>query len=192
MTRNLVRIAAVCMLGTFLPISAPAASVPYTFTPGGLASAAEMNANFAALAAAVTALEDKVDPHTMATLAGTYDYVEVRIDVDNLGATSNSIAGAGTSGTVVLNENGTGHADLSTSYRQLTFNAVTNGDKTLVNSFYNTPSTDNVGLAWSFADGTVSIAGAGSFTVVGRLLIRSIVNEEGHNGILILARRQVG
>lgn len=188
MVRTFVRYAA-ALLFAACPCPALAASVPYTFTPGGLANAAEVNANFAALVAAVTALENKVDPHTMAALAGTYDYIEVKIDVDHNGASSNSMAGAGTSGTVVLNEDGTGHADLSHSYRQLTFNAVLTGDKTLQNSFFDSPSTEGTDVTWTYADGSVTIPQAGSFRVVGNLLIHGIVNEEGHNGITILARR---
>lgn len=189
MNRQIIGFTIASVLGTACGTTALAASVPYTFSPGGIASAAEVNANFAALVAAVTALETKVGPQTTATLAGTYDYFELRIDVDDLGANSKSIAGTGTVGTVVLNANGTGQVDLSTSYRQLTFNAVTTADKTLVANFLDTPTTDSNAITWSFADGVVTIPSGGTFVVVDRLLIQSVLNQEGQNGIVILARR---
>lgn len=172
--------------------AAPAASVPHTFVPGGLASAAEVNENFAALVAAVTALEAKVDPQTMESLAGTYDYFEVKIDVDNLSGTSKSIAGGATSGTVVLNANGTGQIDLSRSYRQVTFSAVnvTENDKSVQLAFFNVPETENGAITWSFANGVVTVPGGGTFAMAGQVLIQSFLNEEGQNGITILARRQ--
>lgn len=170
--------------------AALAASVPNTFSAGAIASADEVNANFAALVAAVTALEAKVNPATMADLAGTYNYFEVIIDVDNLSATSNSMAGSATSGTVVLNADGSGTASTSTTYRQQTFNAVTTGDNTVAVDFFNTPSTSNNAISWSLSNGVVTISGGGSFTVVGQLLINSIKNVEGQNGLVILARSQ--
>lgn len=176
--------------------TALAASVPFTFTSGDPARASEVNANFAALVTAVTALEAqvaaleaKVNPATMADLAGTYSYLEVRIDVDGLSATSNSIAGAGVSGTVVLNADGTGQANLSESYRQLTFNEVLTGDQTVTVGFLNTPGTTNTAITWSLSGGVVTISGGGTFIVVGQLLVQSIVNFEGQNGLTILARR---
>lgn len=81
------------------------------------------------------------------------------------------------------------HGDLSHSYRQLTFNAVIKGEKTLQNPFFGTPSAESVDITWSLADGSVTIPQAGSFRVVGTLLVDGIVNKEGHNGITILARR---
>ncbi|MBI5506084.1 MAG: hypothetical protein HY899_14910 [Deltaproteobacteria bacterium] len=189
MNRNIVRFAALSLLGAAFSTTALAASVPHTFVAGTTASAAEVNANFAALTAAVTALESKLGPQTMESLAGTYDYFEVKIDVDNLSATSKSMAGAATSGTVVLNADGTGQVDLSTSYRQLTFNAVVTGDNTVQLAFFNTPETNNDAITWSLANGVVTIPEAGSFVVVGQLLIQSIKNFEGQNGITILARR---
>lgn len=189
MNRNIARIVLASFLVASLATGAGAASVPHTFVPGGVASADEVNANFAALVAAVTALENKVGPQTMETLAGTYDYFEIRIDVDNLSGTSKSIAGAGTSGTVVLNSNGTGQLNLSTSYRQVTFNAVTNGDATVQLAFFNVPESENGAITWSLAGGVVTVPEGGDFTVVGPLLIKSIVNQEGQNGIAILARR---
>lgn len=171
--------------------AALAASVPNTFSAGTIASADEVNANFAALVAAVTALEAKVNPATMADLAGTYSYFEVKIDVDNISATSNSIAGSATSGTVVLNADGSGTVSTSTSYRQQTFNAASNaGDNTVEVDFFNTPTTNNDAISWSLSNGVVTITGGGSYTVVGQLLISSIKNVEGQNGLEILARRQ--
>jgi len=189
MNKNILRFVILPLFAAAFGTAALAASVPHTFVPGTTASAAEVNANFAALVAAVTALETKVAPQTMESLAGTYDYFEVKIDVDNLSGTSKSIAGGATSGTVVLNANGTGQIDLSHSYRQLTFNAVVTGDNTVQLGFFNTPGADSGPITWSFANGVVTIPGGGDFVVVGQLLMQSMKNEEGQNGISILARR---
>ena len=192
MNKTIVRFAILALFNT----ATLAASVPHIFTAGSPALASEVNANFAALVTAVTtletkvaALEAKVGPHTTASLAGTYDYFEVRIDVDNLSATLNAIAGAGVSGTVVLNANGTGQANTSESYRQLTFNAVVTGDNTVQVGFNNIPATTSQAITWSFANGVVTISGGNNFVVVGQLLMQSMVNFEGQNGIAILARR---
>jgi hypothetical protein len=181
---------AASLLVIALADGATAASVPHTFTPGTVASASEVNANFAALVEAVSALEAKVDPQTAEALAGTYDYFEVKIDVDDLSSSSKSIAGAGTSGTVVLNADGSGHASLSGSYRQLALSGVDNaGDETVDLNFASIPETVDDDITWSLSNGIVTIDGAGSFAVVGRLLIESVIDSEGQNGIVILARR---
>lgn len=191
MNKTLICLAALALVGAPLRPAAFAASVPHTFTAGTVASAAEVNANFEALVAAVNALEAKLGPHSMASLAGTYDYFEVKIDVDNLSASSKSIAGGASTGTIVLNANGTGQANVTSSYRQVTFNAVLaqEGDNTMQAAFFNVPESDNEPLTWSYADGVVSVPGAGDFIVVGQLLMQSMLNEEGQNGISILARR---
>jgi hypothetical protein len=172
--------------------NAPAASVPHTFTAGTVASAAEVNANFAALVEAINALEAKVDPQDAAALAGTYDYFELRIDVDNINASAKSIAGQGTSGTVVLNSDGSGHANLSGQYRQIGFSEVNGADQdaTVEVNFGSTPESVDEDISWSYTNGVVTVADSGeSFAVVGRLLIRGMVNDEGQSGIIILTRR---
>lgn len=191
MKHPLVRSLLLSLCGPFLATAAMAASVPHTFAPGNLASATQVNENFAALVAAVSALEAKLGPQTTESLAGTYDYFELKIDVDNLSATSKSIAGGATSGTVVLNADGSGQVSLSSSYRQLTFNAVTGGDQTVQLGFFNTPETNNDAFTWSFANGKITTPEGGDFFVVGQLLIQSIKNSEGQNGLAILARRSL-
>ena len=72
--KNILRFA---VLGSFSAL-ALAASVPFTFTAGAPAVAAEVNANFTALANAITTLEAKVaslegaNALTAADVAGTY------------------------------------------------------------------------------------------------------------------------
>ena len=73
--KNLYRLVPLALFSTL----ALAASVPYTFTAGAPAVAAEVNANFSALANAITALETRValleqggGALTVADVAGTY------------------------------------------------------------------------------------------------------------------------
>jgi len=187
MNKNIVCFAILALFST----ATLAASVPNTFTAGTTASAAEVNANFAALVAAVTALEDKVSPTTMAALAGTYDVFEVAIDVDNNSTNGNSIAGTATYGTVTLNANGTLQMNISNQYRELAIYAPTGaGDQTVNTSvnFFNSPTTSSGAGTWSLAGGVVTIPGAGNFAVVGQLLMHNTL-DQGKSGVLIFARR---
>jgi hypothetical protein len=104
----------------FIPLAlfstlALSASVPYTFTAGAPAVAAEVNANFAALASAITALEAKVAALesggvlTTSDVAGTYKLLSLSsktVGGDNasleFGASSGSAQGV-----LVLAANGT-------------------------------------------------------------------------------------
>lgn len=189
MSKIIVRFVLVSLFSLAFGTTALAASVPHTFTSGTTAFASEVNANFAALVSAINALEAKIGPHTMATLAGTYDYFEFKMDVDNISSTSTNIAGVGVSGTLVLNADGTGQINTSISYRQVTLNEVTTGDLTVQVGFLNPPMTENLAITWSLAGAVVTIPGGGDFAVVGQLLIHSTINFEGQNGLTILARR---
>lgn len=90
--------------------AAYAVTVPHTFVAGDPARAADVNANFAALATAVTALEDRVtaiedNTVTVADLAGTYRIQTVGIDV-NEGTNSHQVGGISFTGTVTLDASG--------------------------------------------------------------------------------------
>ncbi len=198
-----------CTLAVFSAVGSSAlAAVPFTFTNGQPANATEVNTNFNALVQAIDALTARVDAlesSTTASLAGTYDYFEVKVDVDNTMANSYSIAGGGASGTVVLNGNGTGSVNLTNQYRQLTFNEqsllvgnVTNNGSVSVHSTdvaqFDTPETTNQSITWTHSNGVVTVTtldGNSSFVVAGKVLIQGIssTDGEGHNGIALLVRR---
>ena len=173
--------------------------VPHTFTDGTPARAEEVNANFDALVstlAALTARVDALESATTASLAGTYNYFEVKVDVDQNGSNSFSIAGGSASGTVVLNANGTGTISLNSQYRQLTFNeqAVQIENVNVLSTdvaHFNTPETINNSITWSHSAGVLSIAtgeGNANFVVAGRILVESI-SSEGQNGVTLMVRR---
>jgi len=198
-----------CVLAAFLASGSSAlAAVPFTFSNGQPANAVEVNANFGALVTAIDALAARVDAlesTTTASLAGTYDYFEVKVDVDNTGPNSYSMAGGGSSGTVVLNADGTGSVNLTTEYRQLTFNDqtelcgnVANSGSVSVHStdvvHLNTPETNNQPITWTLSAGVVTVStgdGDASFVVAGRMLIEGIssTDGEGQNGIVLMLRR---
>ena len=205
--------------------TALAASVPFTFTSGDPARASEVNGNFAALVAAVTSLETKVaaleakgGPHTMASLAGSYEAFEITVDVDAT-ATGGNAGGSGVSGTVILNADGTGQINITTQSRRMRANAevvtTVTGIDVVMDSTGNyvsdvtpssrntnsvtidvqdVPETTSANVTWSFANGEVTVSdggGASTFFVVGQLLIQRILstNGDGQNGLTILARR---
>ena len=173
--------------------------VPHTFTDGTPALAEEVNANFGALVSALDALTARVnalESTTTASLAGTYDYFEIGVDVDQNSSSGFSIAGSGTTGTVVLNANGTGTISLNSQYRQLTFNEQ-NVQIENVNvlstdvAHFNTPETINNSITWSHSAGVLTIAtgdGDANFVVAGRILVESIASE-GQNGVTLMVRR---
>lgn len=209
MNKTVMRFAILSLFST----AALAASVPHTFTAGDLARAADMNDNFTALTTAVTALEAKVaaleakvGPHTMASLAGTYDVYEVAVDVDDISGTSKGIAGSVASGTVVLDANGTGQFNTTKEYRQVTVtreavaNVALSTDNVNVTSTRTiqsttgqvnvTPDANTGSFTWSYSSGVVTIVANGNhdFAVAGQLLLGTITGE-GQTGIQIFARR---
>ena len=107
----------------------------------------------------------------------------------------------------IFNADGTADVNMTKQYRQLVFD-VTRADNvaTGVNNSTNVsccrsidstsvqlrdqPEVDNGRQGWSFSNGVVTI-GDTAFIVVGRLLLGRILSTdgEGHNGLVILARR---
>ncbi|HEY8154201.1 MAG TPA: hypothetical protein VII72_08755 [Myxococcota bacterium] len=188
--------------------SSALAAVPYTFANGQPADATQVNANFNALVTAIDALNDRVaalESSTPASLVGTYDYFEVKTDVDSLGANSYGIAGGGSSGTVVLNADGTGSINVTSQYRQLVFSDqsllvgdVGNGGSVSIHSTdvgqNNSPETVSLSMTWALSNGILTVTtgdGDTSFAVAGKILVHGIssTDGEGHNGIALLVRR---
>jgi len=124
MNKNIFRFAILSLFST----AALAASVPNTFTAGTTASAAEVNANFAALVTAVTALETKVaalesvnTPLTAADVAGTYQVLGIASTTGSLAATRNvASASEADEGTFTFNVNGTFAGVVSNKSNQFT------------------------------------------------------------------------
>ncbi len=108
--------------------SAYAASVPNTFTSGAPARASEVNANFAALVTAVSALEAKVTtletkvaaleaangPLTMADVVGSYHLMGIKTKTGSKGDDRRFKSGSSsTEGTVTFSGNGSFTASVS-------------------------------------------------------------------------------
>lgn len=135
--------------------AAHAASVPHTFQPNTPARAEEVNANFAALVSAVTALENRMTavegggaPPTVASLAGTYSYQSLELGVQQTGGGGNQgakVTGSRFAGTITLNANGT-------------FTVSTSGDDTVaqVDSFPVSPHLHTLPPPSSGSTGTTA------------------------------------
>lgn len=82
-------------------------TVPHTFTAGTAAQASEVNANFAALVAAINALESVNTPLTAADVAGTYQLLAIASMTGSLATTKKAASASETNnGTLTFNVNG--------------------------------------------------------------------------------------
>ena len=179
-----------------------------TFKDGDTAVAAQVNANFTALitaindnAARITALETGVA--SSSSVAGTYDLLEMSVDIDPAGSDSYALSGKNVSGSVTLNANGTGTFSTNEYYRTLGFNHIgiqvrnsgDNGTAT-VNThtigFSESTTPESGSLTWTLSNGVVTLNVEGSnlpFMVAGsRLLMQSYHDDEGQIGIIFLVR----
>jgi len=171
--------------------------VPNTFTAGTPAKAADVNANFQALATAIdtlTARVDKLDGTTavtMADLAGTYVINGLQTEVFKDGGTPGGwIRNYTYQGTLTLAADG--NLTLSNTETGTLFKLGVSGDM-IPNisasppavSSYSLPSNDS--LTWSLSGGSLTMLGA-TFAIVsgGRLLIQSSSNSAGFNGTSVL------
>ncbi len=121
------------MLLSAIATTAYAASVPHTFQAGQPARAAEVNANFAALVTAVTALENRVTAlenppaPTVASVAGTYKYDSLGVGLKEGTSENATVSGEKFAGTITLNANGTFTGSLSGDETNARVNSVVAG-----------------------------------------------------------------
>lgn len=163
-------------------------TVPNTFTAGTAAKAAEVNANFQALATAINALATRVarldGPPTAAGLAGTYAVNGIQTELVP-GSGSGRVIVYTYEGTATFAANGTGTFSLNSKGHNLLFTSPLTTTRSAVNS-----STGATPFTWSLAGNTLT-ALDGAFSIVsgGQLLIRSTVNPaDGTNVLLLLSR----
>jgi hypothetical protein len=162
-------------------------AVPNTFAAGTAAKAAEVNANFQALATAVNTLTTRVakleGQVTAADLAGTYALHQFQSELGGGGAQRVAVYTNNGTATVTLAANGTATTTSVTSQgHQLNLPA---GTLTAVNT-----TDPAANLTWTLTAGRVNLFG-GDFSVAdgGRLLIRTSVNPaDGTNVLLLLVR----
>jgi len=185
------------------------AQVPHTFTPGQAASAEQVNANFAALVEQIGQLQAEIQAmkgRTMASLAGTYDFFELKVDVDQNGPESFNLAGATSRGTLILNADGSGSFQDSQNYRQLTFNVEnihvmhqSGSGSTIIPNVDINLGTDNEAegpfpITWTLTNTNLLTltAGDGGITLRaggGGILVSATDDEEGQNQLSIAVRR---
>jgi len=148
------------------------ASVPYTFSAGSPAKAADVNANFSALVNAINAVGARVSKLegqvTQADLAGTYSIQ--RFQAELAGDPGSHVAVYVAGGTVTLAADGTGSftapaetgTQLNVQARSVAPFASADG-----------PGGNSGALTWSYSGGVVNMLG-GTLAVVagGRLLIK--------------------
>jgi len=204
-TRSLI----VVLYAVMFSLSATA-QVPFTFSAGQPAVADEVNANFTALVAQIQALQTQLDalqnyagPPSTQTIPGTYAFIELAVDVDQISANNFSVAGESSTGTAVFNADGTGSVNSSDGYRQLSFltqslmvrssdgNGTTPINSTSV-QLTNSPSSDAGNFTWTYSgnvltvnsDTVLQFYGAGS-----RIFVQGGSDAEGRNTLLVLVRR---
>lgn len=160
-------------------------TLPYTFTPGTSAKAAEVNADLQALATAVNNLNarvQKLEGTIVATdLVGTYAVNRFQSELGGgNGARMSMYTGRGT---VTLAAGGTGTIKGNTESGHLL------SLSSLQLSAINNPA-ESQSIKWSYANGVVTLFGM-PFNVVagGRLLVATNANmTDGTNVIVLLTR----
>ena len=157
--------------------------VPNTLVAGAAAKAADVNANFQALATAINGLASRVAKAegqlVAADLAGTYTLSRLQSEI-GVGKVAHYVSG----GTLTLAANGTGTlSGLTEVGTQVNFPVGTAGTQTAINR------TDGVNtLSWSYTGGRVVFADFGSLSVAdgGRLLISSSANTADGTSVMLL------
>ena len=180
------------LAGTFAAIifsgSASAqVTVPYTFTAGAPARAAEVNADFQALVTAINGLGTRVSKLegnlVAADFVGTYTLNRFQTELG--GGASAYVAVYTAGGTITLAADGTA-TTTGTGEQGHQLNVVTRA----LTPFNTPPDTGSV--TWSYSGGRVTVPTYGiSFAVAdgGRLLIATSVNPaDGTNVLLLLTR----
>lgn len=164
--------------------------VPNTFLPGTPAKAADVNANFQALATAINALASRVDKLegniTQADLAGTYTVngFQTEFNGGDFGRVNNYVY----LGTMTLAADGTGSYSLTESGSRLFLTLDAGKLKGAVSTYANPPGGSN--FNWSYSNNVMTALGA-TLTVVagGRLLIRTSNNPADYTQVLLLLTR---
>lgn len=158
-------------------------TLPYTFAPGTVAKASEVNANFQALLTAINKLEG---PATAASVAGTYTLASLGLYMDSTaqaGTSSNTarIEHTATNATATLNANGSFTLSPESTFgAAMTFDFFKNGSNVVTNAQAATQSaapSPSGGGTWSLSGSTLTLSlnggGSGTFTAAagGRLFI---------------------
>lgn len=202
--RRLIRSSIVALYMTvFTTCAVAATTVPNTFTAGTPAKAADVNANFQALATAIDTLSARVDkldgttPVTMADLAGTYVINGLQMgSFKSVSTPQGWIDNYTYQGTLTLVADGNGTLS-NTETGNRFFPSLNPGvSPDYIASFNPTISSytlpSNQGFTWSLSGGSITIPTlGGSFTIVsgGRLLIKSTSDSTTGTSVLLLLTR---
>lgn len=188
------------------------AEVPHIFAPNEPADAEEVNANFDALVtqieqlqASVGVMQSLVNTPTVAdTIPGTYDFVELAIEAKQNGDNDYGIGGSSSSGTVVLNVDGTGTVNSTDSNSSLNFftqtKSVRTGGDTCCETVDSTSvhpggdsSSDSGSFTWTYSGNVLTVTDEQVMTFIsagGRIFVhQGYEADEGRNSIVIVIRR---
>lgn len=187
------------------------AEVPYTFTAGEAANAEAVNANFDAhdaqieqLQAQIAALQALVNTPNVASIPGTYDFVELSVQANQNGVNDYGVGGSSSTGVVVLNADGTGTVNSSDSNRMLNFFTQTKSVRTGGDSCCETvdstsvqlggdSSSDSGNFTWTYSNNVLTVTDEevmNFFPAGGRIFIsRGYDAAEGRNSLIIVVRR---
>lgn len=165
--------AAILLVALNTPLFAQT-TLPYTFAPGTVAKASEVNANFQALLAAVNKLEGAI---TAADVAGTYALASFGVNMTGVpppGATGGSsarIEHTSTNGVATFNANGTFSVSPETTTGGAVVFSFLNQAGTVVTATaasQNAAPPPTVGGTWTLSGKTLTLAvtggGGGTFT----------------------------
>jgi hypothetical protein len=166
--------------------------VPNTFLPGTPAKAADVNANFQALATAINALAARVDKLegkiVQADLAGSYTLQSFQSEFN--GGDFGRVANYVNTGTVTFNADGTGSYAATEAGSRLFIALDANAKLKGTSSTYVNP-TETATFTWTYANNVITALG-GTLTVVagGKLLIRTSTNPTDFTQVLLLLTKK--
>jgi hypothetical protein len=177
-------------IACFLAVAAAAVSaqtsVPFTFSAGSPAKAADVNANFSALVTAVNGLTARVakleGQVTQADLAGTYSFQRFQTEIG--GDPGSHVAVYVASGTLTLAADGTGSFTQSPEAgTQLNVQARSAAP-------FNGSGAADGNITWSYSGGAVNAFGKTLAVVAGgRMLVGTGTNPGDGTAVLLLMTR---
>lgn len=207
LVRVILIAATIVMLGGYPSTLYAASELPYTFSPGQTISSAQVNANFQALSAQITALQAQLTPASPTvpvSFAGIYDYflfdTGMRVVQYNLYDQGYRIGRTNYQGTLVISDNGTARFSGTGGYTEMEIrNVVYHPDpnselyklSAVSGTTYTSDPTDSGEAPYTVNGSTITVAGGvfvGTLSSDGKIFA-GISNSDRGTGIMMGIRR---